>query len=145
VSPLPLGDGAVEEEKKTVVSSSLNLKRRKKVNVVVRAVKPDSLNPDPYRDRDPDPAGFWWPKTEEQKYNKIFLFFFWSKIAFSYFKLQEKPSALKREHPAVKFFQCLWVIFALLDTDPDCESGSRYGSRDPIESGSTALALVDPA
>jgi hypothetical protein len=35
VSPLPLGEGAVEEEKKTVVSSSLNLKRRKKVNAVV--------------------------------------------------------------------------------------------------------------
>ncbi len=40
-------------------------------------------------------------------------------------KLQEKPSALKREHPAlqkmkfINFFLCLWVIFALLDTDPD--------------------------
>ncbi len=35
-------------------------------------------------------------------------------------KLQEKPSALKREHPAlqkikfINFFLCLWVIFALL-------------------------------
>ncbi len=28
----------------------------------------------------------------------------------------------------------LWVIFALVYTDPDCESG--YGSRDPIEYGS---------
>ena len=52
-------------------------------------------------------------------------------------KLQEKPSALKREHPALQkmkfmnFFLCLWVIFALLD--PDCESGSGY------ESGSTTL------
>ncbi len=40
-------------------------------------------------------------------------------------KLQEKPSALKREHPALKkmkfnnCFQCLRVIFALLDPDPD--------------------------
>jgi hypothetical protein len=25
--------------------------------------------------------------------------------------------------------------FALLDLDPDCESGSGYGCRDPIESG----------
>jgi hypothetical protein len=39
----------------------------------------------------------------------------------SHAKLQEKPSALKREHPALKkmkftkFFLCLWVIFALLD------------------------------
>ncbi len=50
-------------------------------------------------------------------------------------KQEEKPSALKREHPALKkmkfinFFLCLWVIFALLDR-------SGYGSRDPIESGS---------
>jgi hypothetical protein len=43
-------------------------------------------------------------------------------------KLQKKPSALKREHPALKnmkflyfFLLLLWVIFALLDpdTDPD--------------------------
>jgi hypothetical protein len=36
-----------------------------------------------------------------------------------------KPSALKRDHPAlpkmkfITFFLCLWVIFALLDPDPD--------------------------
>ncbi len=40
-------------------------------------------------------------------------------------KLQEKPSALKREHPALQnmkiqyFFLFFWVIFALLDPDPD--------------------------
>jgi hypothetical protein len=40
-------------------------------------------------------------------------------------KLQEKPSALKREHPVLKnmkildFFLFLCVIFALLDPDPD--------------------------
>jgi hypothetical protein len=39
-------------------------------------------------------------------------------------KLQEKPSALKREHSELKnmkildFFLFLWVIFALLDPDP---------------------------
>jgi hypothetical protein len=39
-------------------------------------------------------------------------------------KLQEKPLALKREHPALQnmkilyFFLSLWVIFALLDPDP---------------------------
>ena len=53
-------------------------------------------------------------------------------------KLQKKPSALKKEHPALqnmkflKFFLLLWVIFALLDPDPDSEYGS--GSTDPIES-----------
>ncbi len=52
-------------------------------------------------------------------------------------KVQEKPSALKREHPAlkkIKFFLCLLVMFNLLDPDPDCDS--EYESRDPIESGS---------
>jgi hypothetical protein len=49
-------------------------------------------------------------------------------------KIQEKPSALKREHPVLKnmkilnIFLFLWVIFALLDPDPDlqfeCGSGS---------------------
>ncbi len=40
-------------------------------------------------------------------------------------KLQEKPSALKREHPVLKnmklldIFLFLWVNFALLDPDPD--------------------------
>jgi len=43
-------------------------------------------------------------------------------------KLQEKPSALIREHPAhqnmefLYFFLFLRVIFALLDPDPDSES-----------------------
>jgi hypothetical protein len=32
----------------------------------------------------------------------------------------------------INFFLFLWVIFAILDPDPDCGSGSR----DPIESGS---------
>ncbi len=35
----------------------------------------------------------------------------------------------------LKFFQLLWVIFALLDPDPDSEYGS--GSTDLIESGSS--------
>ncbi len=34
----------------------------------------------------------------------------------------------------------MWVIFALLDPDPDSESGS--GSTDPIESGSATLPVV---
>ncbi len=44
------------------------------------------------------------------------------------FKIQKKPSALEREHPALqkmKFltvFLLMWVIFAL--TDRDSESGS---------------------
>ncbi len=44
-------------------------------------------------------------------------------------KLQEKPSALKKEHLALReikyinFFLCLWVIF--------CPPGSGYRSRDP--------------
>ncbi len=43
-------------------------------------------------------------------------------------KLQEKPSAHKREHPALQnikflnFFLFLGIIFSLLDPDPDSES-----------------------
>jgi hypothetical protein len=57
----------------------------------------------------------------------------------------EKPSDLKSEHPAfpnIKFMNCylfFWAIFALLD--PDYESGSGYGSRDPIESRFTTLKV----
>jgi hypothetical protein len=36
----------------------------------------------------------------------------------------------------INFFLCLWIIFALLYPDPDCESVSRYVS------GSTALFLT---
>jgi hypothetical protein len=43
VSPLPLGEGAVEEEKKTVVSSSRNLKRRKKVNALAKTSLTDPI------------------------------------------------------------------------------------------------------
>jgi hypothetical protein len=56
------------------------------------------------------------------------------------FKLQKNPSALKRGHPTLQnmnfytFFLLLWVIFALLDPDPDSEYGS--GSTGPIEYGS---------
>jgi hypothetical protein len=54
-------------------------------------------------------------------------------------KLQEKPSALKREHPALKkikfinFFLYLWEFLS-----------SGYGSRDPIESGSNLDTVSDP-
>jgi hypothetical protein len=58
-------------------------------------------------------------------------------------KIQKKPSAHNREHPALQhmkflnFFTFLWVIFALLDPDPD----SKSGSTDLIEyeSGSETL------
>jgi hypothetical protein len=82
--------------------------------------------------------------TEELKYR------FGKKLLLIMSKLQEKPSALKREHSAfqkmklIDFFLSIWVIFALLDSDPDCESGSGYGSWDPIESGSTARVLCLP-
>jgi hypothetical protein len=56
------------------------------------------------------------------------LTFLGSKIAIYLIKskLQEKPSALKKEHPAlqqkikfINYFLCLRVIFALLDPDKD--------------------------
>jgi hypothetical protein len=52
-------------------------------------------------------------------------------------KLQKKPSALKREHPALQkmkflnFFLLLWVIFILLDPDPGPDSEYGSGSTEP--------------
>jgi hypothetical protein len=42
----------------------------------------------------------------------------------------------------MNFFSTLWVIFALLDPDPDSEYGS--GSTDPIESGSNKDPYPQP-
>jgi hypothetical protein len=39
-------------------------------------------------------------------------------------KLQEKPSAPKREHPALFLSLCVWSIFALLDPDPGTDPGT---------------------
>jgi hypothetical protein len=57
-------------------------------------------------------------------------------------KLQKKPFSQKRtsstsKHEISYFFLLLWVIFSLLDPDPD--SGYGSGSTDLIESGSEAL------
>jgi hypothetical protein len=60
-------------------------------------------------------------------------------------KLHEKPSALKREHPVLKnmkildFFLFLWVIFALLDPDPD---PATQINADPCGSGSETLVFL---
>ncbi len=71
---------------------------------------------------DPDPA---------EKNIELFLI---KKLQFTYYpqdfikdiqSCRKKPSALKREHPALQKFKTfisslfLWVIFALLDPDPD--------------------------
>jgi hypothetical protein len=59
--------------------------------------------------------------------------------------LQEKPSALKREHPVLKnmkilnFFLFLWVTFALLDLDPD---PATQINEDPCGCGSRSETLL---
>jgi hypothetical protein len=87
-------------------------------------------------------------KTEEKKYSRKFLYFFHQKLQFTYvrtkgevFSPPRRPSSTLKMR-FINFLLCLWVILALLDPDPDCESGSGYGSRDPIESGSGSTALV---
>jgi hypothetical protein len=61
-------------------------------------------------------------------------------------KLQEKPSALKIEHPVLKnmkildFFLFLWLIFALLDPDP---FPATQINADPCGSGSETLIEID--
>jgi hypothetical protein len=62
-------------------------------------------------------------------------------------KLQEKPSALKREHPVLKnmkildLFLFLCVIFALLDPDPDPDPATQINA-DPCGSGSETLVTA---
>ncbi len=46
------------------------------------------------------------------------------------FKLQGKPPALKREHPALHFL-LLFVIFVHLDPDPDPADQIQRGSGSP--------------
>ncbi len=100
---------------------------------------------------DPDP-GFWWPKMGKNLSEKKFVFF-WSKIAF-YLSLgfrNGRPSYRRSLQPSkeniqhfrkwnlLTFFLFLCAIFALLDPDLDCESGS--GSRNPTKSGSSTLLV----
>ncbi len=87
-------------------------------------------------DPDPGPIRIQGLMTKDgTKYTaeKFFIYFFDKKIAIYLSpglrkkrtsKPQEKPSALKREHPALQnmkfhhFYLFLWVIYALLDPDP---------------------------
>jgi hypothetical protein len=99
---------------------------------------------DPSFQVNPDPI--WIRGFDDQK---LIFYLIDQKLQFTYRKASIKgvqvtgeAFSLKREHPAlqkmkfINFFLCLLVIFALLDPDPDYESASGYGSRDPIESGS---------
>jgi hypothetical protein len=102
-------------------------------------VHPDSLNPafqvnpDPIRIEGFDDD----QKLEKKNVAEIFLYLVLIKNCNLLMSKLKKPSAFKRENPPlqkmrfINLFLCLWVIFALLDPDPDCESGFGYGSRDP--------------
>jgi hypothetical protein len=114
-------------------------------------VDPDSLNPafQVIRIQGFDDQKLKKKYMVQQKFLKIF---FRTKVAIHLCpKLQKKPSALKREHPAfqkmkfINFFLCLWVIYVLLDPDRDSQSGSGYGFKDPIQSASPALFVRSPS
>ncbi len=63
--------------------------------VFTTAVDPNSFNPDPIRIQ-----GFDDQKPKKEIQQKFLKSFFDPKLQFTMSKLQEKPSALKREHPA---------------------------------------------
>jgi hypothetical protein len=100
------------------------------------------LNTDP----DPNP-GFWWPKIVKYLQIKENLIFIYQKLQFTYRKASIKNvqvteeafhsqmrTSINTKHEISLYFLLLWVIFALLDPDPDSESRSN----DPIESGSNS-------
>ncbi len=80
-------------------------------------------------DPNPDPIqtqGFDDQKLRGKKYSRIFFDLLLIKSCnLLMSKLHEKPSALKREYPAlqkmkfINFFLSLWVIFTLPDPDAD--------------------------
>jgi hypothetical protein len=76
-------------------------------------------------------------KNLQQKGGKIFFDLTISRPSERTSKLQKKPSALKRKHPALqnmKFlnsFLLLWVIFALLDPDPVSDLTESGSNPDP--------------
>jgi hypothetical protein len=90
------------------------LRIRKKCSLTARVVDPHWFNADPgYRSK------CFNDQILKKIYSwKFFMFFLYKK------KLQEKPSTLKREHPALQnmkilyFFLFLWVIF--------CPTGSGF-------------------
>ncbi len=75
------------------------------------------VDPDPAFQGNPDPdtdSGFWWPKIR-----KIVLDFFLNqKLQFTYpqaslktSNLQDKPSVLKREHPALQKMKFIYFFY----------------------------------
>ncbi len=93
------------------------------ITLFIRALDPD---PDPEFHVNPDPDPIRMQNFDDQKLKKKkyrWKIFWIKKCNLLLSMLQEKTSALKREHPALKKWNlfrvlfCLWVIFSLLDPD----------------------------
>ncbi len=99
------------------------------------------MDPDPEYQVNPDP-GFWWPKTEEKNTTEIFFIFFDQKMQFTYvqatgevFSPQKRTSSTsKNEYYYI--FSMFVGHFYPPGSGSGLRTGSWYGSRDPIESGS---------
>ncbi len=109
------------------------------VFLVSRAVDPDSLNLDPdpafqvYPDLDPSRIqGFDdqnWRKKIQQKIFYISFLIKNHKLLVSKLQRSLQPSKENIQNMTfINFFLCLWVIFALLDPDPDTDPGTLFGS-----------------
>jgi hypothetical protein len=84
-------------------------------------VDPNALNPDP------DPSWiqcFDDQKRKKKKYSRTFFLFLFLIINCNLLmsNLQEKPSALKRKHPALQKMKFIFSTFVFALLDPDCES-----------------------
>jgi hypothetical protein len=118
-----------------------------RIRIHLIRIQHSSLNTDP----DPDPIriqGLDDQKLKKFKAEKKFTFFYQTTIYLSLgihkerqiteeaFSPQKRTSSTSK-HEISKIFLLLWVIFSLLDPDPDSEVG--YGSTDLIGSGSETL------
>jgi hypothetical protein len=86
-------------------------------------VVPDS-DPDLAFQVNPDPdtyPGFWWTKIGKNKVENFWKIFFYHKLPlYRASKVKEKPSALKKEYPALQKMKFLNSFrFSVPDADPD--------------------------
>ncbi len=96
-------------------------------SVFIESGSGSTILSEPWSGSNPDP-GFWWPKTEEKKYNrKFFNIFFWSQIA-----IYLRPSYRRSLHPSkqnIQYFKKWNFLIFSMSVGNFCPHGSGSGLR----------------